>query len=416
MFRPFVARAGALFAALAALFSPATAKELTLQHGPFEIVLHERRISSGTWPNQGGSPFATVPVSSFSVRWQGREVTVPRRGNRAWAVLRLLDAPRPALLLVNQDFTLITERDGALQVQALSSASASLAEAQWLDSEAGQPGPSMTWGIEKADLHQDTQLRGGRWLRLGSSLVLDVQQLVLHKVEPWVPMRPGVPITSLSRQGDEVRAFSPGRTQYVLAGSQYNYATGRGQVHGLLVVDIAAGRAYELRADRRRMPFADHLDMDAGWIAHYFAWQRGADGRETLVPRTDAPRRAWRGRLLPIRHGVVAYRVARLPPAFLDVVHRIALQQPGAGGPPVGQDPKRFDSGVLVRIGSCELRLWAQAGSDNEDDEDRSNVDIFDPHEHPATREACRAAVVQLGAAVDAELASGRHDALIDLR
>ncbi len=390
----------------------------TLNHGPFEISIQERRISSGTWPNQGGSPFAKQEVSSFSVRWRGQEVQVPGRGNRAWQVLRLLDAPRPALLLVNQDFTLVAEQDGALLVQPLSSGSASLAEAQWLDSLGGQPGPSMSWGIAKTDIDAGTQLRGGRWLRMGSALVLDVKRLVLHKVEPWVPMRPGVPITSLSRDGDDVRAFSPGGTQYVLAGSQYDYShpQAQGRVYGLLVVDIAAGTAYELRADRRRMPFADVFDIDASWIAHHFAWQRDADGRERLVPRTNAKPWHWRGRLVPVRNGVEAYRVTRLPPSFLDVMHRVALGLPGASGAPVGSNPRRFSDGVLVQLGRCSLRLWAQEGSPVESDEDRGSISAYDPNETTSTQEACHEAIRALAAAVDAELATGRHDALIDLR
>lgn len=96
--------------------------------------------------------------------------------------------------------------------------SSSLAELQWLDMVDGQPGPSQSFGIEVvADMQAGTQLAGGRWLRLGSRSVMDVSALRVYLVDPWVPMLSGVPITSISREGDEVRAFSPGRSQYVLA-------------------------------------------------------------------------------------------------------------------------------------------------------------------------------------------------------
>ena len=36
--------------------------------GPFEIVAGVRRVSTGTFPNQGGNPFATREVSEFRVR------------------------------------------------------------------------------------------------------------------------------------------------------------------------------------------------------------------------------------------------------------------------------------------------------------------------------------------------------------
>lgn len=419
------ARLGALLAGLlAACGGPAAAffaPKAALVHGPFEIVAQERRISTGTWPNQGGNPFATRPVTDFSVRWRGRTVEVPGRGDRFWRVLRLPDAPQPALLLVTRDFALVTERDGQLQVQRLASASASLAEAQWLDREGGQPGRSVSWGVSHVDpkdpaaLEQGTRLQGGRWLRMGSLLVLDVQTLVVHRVEPWLPARPGEPITSLSRDGDEVRAFSPGRTQYVLAGSQYDYANGgRGQVYGLIVVDIASGIASELRVDRRRMPFAGTDDMDHAWIAHYFEWQRDAAGRERLLPRANARPRPWRGRLLEGSVGELEYRVERMRPAFADELRRIVLALPGAALAPDWIDPRRGIDGFTLRVGDCVIGLRAQEPGLSDEDFD-GHVDVFAPKADASTRAACNELIRRIAAAADAELASGRHDRLIVL-
>ncbi len=283
--RAVTALAGLASALLAACALARSPQAETLQHGPFEIVAQPRRISTGSFPNTSSNPFATREVTHLFLRWRGRAVTVPGRGDRFWQVLRLVDAPQPALLLVQQDFTLVTERDGQLQVQPLASAGTSLAEAQWLDSRDGQPGEPQSWGIARVQVATDSLLQGGRFLRLGSQLVLDVQQLHLHRVEPWVPMVPGRAVTSLSREGDRVRAFSPGRTQYVLTGSQTDYARGEGEVHGLLVVDIARGNAYELRVDPRQVPFSSVQDMDLAWINRHFVWQRDAAGQERLVPR-----------------------------------------------------------------------------------------------------------------------------------
>ena len=96
--------------------------------------------------------------------------------------------------------------------------SAALAELQWLDGRDGQPAAPLEFGIEAVpDLQAGTLLQGGRWLRFGSRSVMEVSTLTLHAVEPWVPIVPGQPITSLSREGDVARAFSPSRGQYVLA-------------------------------------------------------------------------------------------------------------------------------------------------------------------------------------------------------
>lgn len=401
-----------LCAAWLAGAAPALAQ--TVQHGPFEIVAQGRRISSGTFPNIGGNPFATIEVTGFSLRWRGRPVEVPGRGTSFWGALRLPDAPHHALLLVARDFTLVSEQDGALRVQPLRSDSNTLAEAQWLDSDAGQPGPSLTWGIQKVDPATATLLRGGRWLRLGSRLVLDVQTLAVHAVEPWVPMRPGEAVTSLMRNGDHARMFSPGRSAYVLAGSQYDYARGRGQVHGLLVVDITRGHATELRVQRRSMPFASLDDMDHDWIAHYFQWQRDADGRERLRPRPGVRPRPWRGRLVQPSPSRLEYHVERMRPAFADELRRIVLALPGAALAPDWVDPKRAIDGRTLRVGSCLLGLQVLDPGLPEEDFDGSVV-IYAPGDDAATRGTCNDTIRRIAAAADAELASGRHDKLLVL-
>lgn len=405
---------GLACALLSGCKSTHSSQDETLQHGPFEIIAGSRRISTGTFPNTGGNPFATQEVTSFSLRWRGRTVEVPGRGDRFWQVLRLLDAPQPAVLLVERDFTLVTEQDGQLQVQPLHSESASLAEAQWLDSQAGQPGEPLSWGISKVDLAAQTALQGGRFLRLGSALVLDVTHLQLHKVEPWVPMVPGMPVTGLSREGDRARSFSPGRTQYVLAGSQYDYERGQGQVHGLLVVDMLRGSAYELRVDRRRMPFVDAEDMDLGWINHYFAWQSDAQGQERLAPRADARPLPWRGRISVSSSEDVEYGIERARPALLDELRRVTLVQPGAELAPDWLDPARGIDGKTVRIGACLLGLSvSEAGQ--APDEAFSRIGVYIAKGYASTREPCNETVRRIAAAMDAELATGRHDRLIVL-
>ena len=212
----------------------------TVAHGPFEIVVGARRISAGSLDK--GNVFATREVSEFQVRWRGKLVSAPGGNQRFWRVLRLAGAPRPAVLLVTQGFALATEdAAGQLQVAPINAASASLAELQWLDSVNGQPGASQTYGIEAvSDLQAGTQIAGGRWLRFGSRSVMDVATLKLFAVEPWVPMLPGVPVTSISREGDDVRAFSPGRTQYALATAACEPALRRLAV--VIDAELATGR------------------------------------------------------------------------------------------------------------------------------------------------------------------------------
>ena len=392
----------------------------TLQHGPFEIAVHGRRISTGTFPNQGGNPFATREVMGFSVRWRGQAVQVPGRGDRFWNVLRLPDAPQPALLLVQRDFTLVTEQDGQLQVQPLSSASNSLAEAQWLDSEDGQPGEPLIWGMGRVDVATETVLRGGRFLLLGSRLVLDVQKLALHAMQPWAPTPPGQPDVSLARAGDRVRAFSPGRTQYVLAGWQNDYARGHGLVHGLIVVDLQGAPNYELQVDRRRMPFADLETMDGAWISHYFAWQKDAAGRERLVPRAGASPQPWRG-ILRVANDAdgrrIGYSVPRARSGLIPELRRVALQQPGAEPAPDWLDPKGGIDGYTLRVDGCLFGLtkldqaFPEPGSDEATlDTAGGSVGLYPVTASDREAAACIPVLRRIAQAMDAELASGRHD------
>ncbi len=410
-----LARRAAIAVGLATSLGGAQAADVpsgTIAHGRFEIVAGTRRISTGSFPNQGGNPFATRAVSEFQLRWNGRPVT---HGNgRYWRVLRLAGAPRPALLLVTAGFVLATEdAAGQLELRPLRSESASLAEVQWLDERNGQPGPSETYGIEAIkDLQRDTQLQGGRWLRLGSRTVLDVATLTAYPIEPWVPILPGVPVTSVSRAGDDVRAFSPQQTHYVLAGSGIDYTrSDQGTAWGLLVVDIAAGTASELRFDRRRLRFANAQDIDAAWIAHHFAWVRDAAGRDRLQLRERFSPWPWRARLWQPGQDRWQLDVRRIDAAFLPVLRALVQAEPGVQ---VAGDAARDRDGFQLTLGGCPLQARAFGDSSNADGQ---VVSVWLRSEPPVAvaPAVCLEALRRLQVIVDAELASGRHDALLKL-
>lgn len=385
-----------------------------IAHGPFEIVAGVRRVSTGTFPNQGGNPFATREVSEFEVRWKGKPVAVGG-GRSFWRVLRLAGAPRPALLLVTTGFVLASEDPaGELDLRPVKSESSSLAEVQWLDARGGQPGPSSTFGIEAVpDLQSGTQLQGGRWLRLGSRSVLDVSSLTVHPIDPWVPIVPGVPITSLSREGDEARAFSPGRGAYVLVASGIDYGSpDRGDAWGLLVVDITTGTAGELRVDRRRFRFAEPSDIDAAWVDHHFLWRRDADGRERLQPRERFPPWPWRARVRETRPGAWQLDVPRIDVAFVPVVKTLVRAEPGAE---VADASGPAGPGLAVTLGGCALQVrgFGEDGSSADD----HRVSVWPAADAPSGAPAalCESALRRLAARIDAELATGRHDALLKL-
>jgi hypothetical protein len=372
----------------------------TLRHGPFEIVAQSRRISAGGFPNTSGNPFRTTEVTEFAVRWQGQPVTVPKVGARFWRVLRLADAPQPALLVSTTDFHLVTERDGRLDLRSLGPASTGGVALQWLDGADGQPGPTRQFGIERLALDEGTVWRGGRWLRIGHHTVLDVQTLQAYPVVAWIPSGSGQPLQGLNASTGAARAFSPGQTRFVLVGTGQDPQRDPGDYDGLVVVDIPSGQAEGVRLDRRRTRYAEAHDIDAAWIVHHFQWQRDAAGREQLLPRSGAPPWPWRGRLLDFGGGRVEYRVPRMAPAFAGVVERVAVErlqaQPGVDG-----------ADRALRVPGCEHPLVLTARPAH------VGVHVAAPTGSPGPR--CQDALRRLAAAVDGELAGGRHDGLVVL-
>lgn len=373
----------------------------TLTHGPFEIVAAGKRISAGGFPNNSGNPFATMVVTAFTVRHGGKEVAVPDVGTRFWRVLRLVDAPRPALLVATTDFHLITEEGGAAVVRAFGEPTSGMAEAQWLDAEAGQPGPVRTYGIEKVALADGTAMQGGRWLKLSSRTVLDVKTLTVHPVRPWIESGSGQPMAGLNGGGIAARAFSPGGTQYVTPAS--DQADGV-RYDALLVVDIPTGEAYGVRLDRRRMRYADAFAIDAAWIAHHFEWQREASGRERLVARKSAKPWPWRG--LFVDFGDASeYHVPRAKPELADAMRSLMQARFGARIAPDWMDATKT-SGYTLALPSCDhIVVLGMA---------ERTLKLFSPPARSAPWVRCQAELKQIGEAFDAELKSGRLDTALD--
>lgn len=382
----------ALFAAAGAAQPLQTATE---SHGPFEIVATGRRVGTGAFPNTSGNPFATMEVVSFGVRWNGREVAVPKTGTRFWRVLRLVDAPAPALLVLTTEVHLVSEQGGQLQIALLGRPGIDTTELQWLDSENGQPGASRRFGIERATPGADTLMQGGRWLRLGPQAVLDVKTLRTHEVRPWIPSGSGLPMAGLNAGNATVRAFSPGRTQYAAPAQDHDRETGR--YDGLVVVDIPSGEAYALPLDRQRQRYADPLDITGAWIAHHFEWTRDAQGRERLQPRIGAKPLRWRGRIVSFGDRI-EYRVLGVNAGLPPELKRTMVERLGAQ--PVGDGASEFT------LPGCDHRLAVGHHG--------AMVTVHAPQAAVPPWIRCQDTVRRVAEAFDAELASGRLDRHFD--
>ena len=181
-----------------------------VQHGPFEIRSVGQRVSAGGFPNTSGNPFTTREVTTFTVRWRGREVELARGAKSFYYVGRLVDAPQPALLVATTILTLVTEDGDRLRVESFGDPNSPSERSQWLDGAAGQPGPHREFGLGPVPLEDDGRLAGGRWLLIGHHTVLDVQTLRAHAVQPWVASGNGARLAGASASNETARALSPG--------------------------------------------------------------------------------------------------------------------------------------------------------------------------------------------------------------
>lgn len=375
---------------------------VSLIHGPFEIVASGRRISTGAFPNISGDPFATMEVTAFSVRHRGQDVAVPRVGTQFWRVLRLMDAPLPALLVATTDFHVITEADGQPVVRSFGEPTSGMAEAQWLDAAGGQPGPARTFGIEKVAAEDGTRMQGGQWLLLSSRTVLDVKALKAYPVNPWIESGRGEPLEGLNAGGITARAFSPGRSQYVMPASAIDPTTDR-RYDGLLIVDIPSGKAYGRRLDRKRTRYTNVYDIDAAWIDHHFEWRIDNDGLEHFVERGTFRPWPWRGKR--VNTGSVEYHVPRAKPEMADHLRAFLQQRFDARVAPDWLEPTKT-SGHTFTVPGCDHIIVLGHGD--------HDVSLFVPRADTTPWVRCQDTVNAIGDAFDAELATGRFDDAFD--
>lgn len=375
---------------------------VTVSEGPFEIVASGRRIGAGGFPNNGGNPFATIEVTSFTIRHHGEPVTITHGQTQLasfWRVVRLVDAPQPTLLASTTDFHMISDDHGTLVTRSFGEPSTDMADYQWLDANDGQPSPPASFGIEKVS-REGMVLRGGRYLRLSHHTILDVQTVQVLPIRPWIESREGVPMRGLNGGNVRAMAFSPGRTQYATIGSGYDYDGEH--YEALLVVDLPSGDAYGLRLDRTATRYYELDDATPAWLEHYFRWTREAGGRERLVPRPEAKPLPWTGRLVQFGGGDIEYRLRPVRAAMREAVQRFLVAKLDATAAPNWIDPTQPSDGTF-KVPGCPAVVATGFHEDH--------VSVFVPSQ-PTGREECTAVIRRIASAFDAALARGAHQDL----
>lgn len=259
--------------------------------GELEIVVGSRKVSAGGFPNATMNPFRRMRVAEYSLRHRGEPVRIALGDGRRISTFNSLhvlrDAPVPTVLVPAGGFQLVSLHGGALRVQPLDIRNPQSQTLQWLDGEGGQPGNERHAGGLVRHAEHEIDLRGGRWLLLGRSRVLDVSTLRHSPVRPWIDSGSGLPMHGLNASVVPALVLSPRATRYVLLGSGRDDVADDGFDRALLVVDVSGGGSHGVG-----IPPGLRKDVDAGlvtgeWIRRHCRW-RDVDGQERLEFRNNA--------------------------------------------------------------------------------------------------------------------------------
>jgi hypothetical protein len=379
--------------------------------GALELITHTRAYRSANSSGFGRT-------RDWSLRWQGQPLVIPTRGGMFGdqpqkasgvnAVFVLGRGPLPELIVNVGDpnntsaFHALRQLGDTLQMPLLCLSSGGDNDVGWV-AESAQ---ARVWNGPQHEV-----LEGGRLLMLGSRCLYDVQQRRVLRVPqaPDMSVWTSVPPVAVSPDGRSLVRF--GSVDGLMEPARGEEPAG--PVPHLLVAELEEvsdwpaelgaaprGRWQALRIDRRRMRYASHEnDINASWLQHHFEWKHGVDGRDRLVPRSSFKPLPWRGVFL--NHGGGEYKVDTaqqdLRPLFLALLQQRFDAKLLA--PPAGEDPRYTQ--VAVRGETLTLHplgFYAKSGRP------------YFPGQ-PGDPKLQQALVKEVGEAVDAELATGRHDA-----
>lgn len=287
-----VVRHMALISWLAGTFGHGVAAADTITVGPFTVEAVERKIGAGGFPNTSGNPFKRTSVTTYRVLHKGKPVVPPGttvdRGAPWWEARVLSGAPQPALLLMEAGAVLLTEAGGQPRLQEVAPRGSPRRQWQWLDAQQGQPGPLTIVSLAHRP-GQPRVLSGGRWLSVYTEAVLDVQTLAIHRHK----LNSTAVLDQLQRYyaaEKPMLAFSPGGTQFVVAGSRdrpEELDLAKRFEYALVAFDFARQQGTVLPIVLAEWGLKSSADIDAELARKVVGWRRGPDGREQAFLRRE---------------------------------------------------------------------------------------------------------------------------------
>ncbi|AHG93882.1 hypothetical protein J421_6347 (plasmid) [Gemmatirosa kalamazoonensis] len=235
---------------------------------------------------------------------------------------------------------------------------------------------------ERTSGRVDRETLGSGGVFLLRDVVLDAGRLMVR------PLQAG--------HGEQVAGIpplglSPDRRSFVRFGHA-GQEQGRPQ---LVVTDAVERRNYALPIDPRRMRYKSVDALDPAWVTHHFAWRRDAAGVDRLVERTGFVPIPYRGELSDVSSSVRWYRLEPATAALCDAVLAFLAREFRAEPLPRESDAREHP----LRIDGQQITVACRP--------DDHYVDVQTEYQAPDTR-----ILDTIARRFDAELATGKHDAL----
>jgi hypothetical protein len=249
--------------------------------GPFEV----QTIASYFFDEMVDSQTVLATMGDFTIRHRGKPVTVDARSADATSTgkplgtadgVAVIHGSQPALLA---HFTDPDNPSGACYV--LTSEAEAVRSAYVPNCEFANG--SILTSETAAFRHGERRVPRGRINRIAfetpgvyavGGSVLDTRRLAVHAYA--FPERFSI-FPAVAPLG-----ISPDGRSFVRFGS---HSDGDNQT-AVAVADFVGNRSYLLPVDVSRMRYATLDVIDPAWLMHHFAWQKGADGVDSLVERT----------------------------------------------------------------------------------------------------------------------------------
>lgn len=161
------------------------------------------------------------------------------------------------------------------------------------------------------------------------------------------------------------------------------------------VTDYLAKQSYTLPIDHERMRYGGYDHLDPGWVDHHFAWVRDAAGHDSLVVRKDFTPLPYHGDVTLAKPGAYqSWTIAPGSEALRDLIFKILTTR--LGGELLPESPTTVTRTVRIDGKAAEVFL---------NDSTYVSVSLSDKSGDPELMK-------RIAAALDAELATGKYDAL----